>query len=273
MGLHACPAGGPSSCPFEEGGGGSSCGIIRRRRHRLSHASIRILLSSVFAVLLLSGSARAGDPWEFWPELNLYKRLGPTTRLYFVTAYATGKESEFLTLDVAGYFDMTFKPFARDLVYPEDWRTQEDWRNKRYFWIRIGYDHVFKNEGEARSTPEDRGIVAAHGRFYLPAQMLLELRARADLRWIGGDYSTRYRLRGELNRDFKVFGTVANVFLQAECFYDTRYDGWARELYQVGAEVTLTEHFRLEPSVARQVDRLPEESGLYAFAIVARWFY
>jgi hypothetical protein len=244
-----------------------------RRRRRLRRLSVRTLLSSAFAVLLLNGSARAGDPWEFWPELNLYKRLGPTTRLYFATAYATGKESELLTLDVAGYFDLTFKPFMRDIAYKDDWRTREDWRKKRYLWIRIGYDHVSKQESGTKSTPEDRGILAAHGRFYLPAKILVELRARADLRWIGEDYSTRYRLRGELNRDFTVLGVVSNVFLQAECFYDTRYDGWARDLYQVGAEIALTEHFRLEPSVARQVDRLPEESGLYAFAIVARWYY
>jgi hypothetical protein len=231
------------------------------------------MLSSTFAVLLLCGSARAGDPWEFWPEFNLYKGLGPTKRLYFVTAYATGKESEFTTLDVAGYFDMTFRPFVRGILRKEDWRTEEDWRKKRYLWFRIGYDHVFKDSGETKSTPENRGILAAHGRVYLPGEVLLEIRARADLRWIGEEYSTRYRLRGELNRDFKVHRVVANVFLQAECFYDTRYDGWARELYQLGAEIIVTDHFRLEPSVARQIDRLPEESGLYAFAVVARWYY
>jgi hypothetical protein len=224
-------------------------------------------------VLLLYGSARAGDSWEFWPELNLYKRLGPTTRLYFVTAYAQGKESEFLTLDLAGYFDMTFQPFVRDILYGEEnWRSREDWRNKRYLWMRIGYDHVFKNTGEEKSTPEDRGIVSAFGRFYLPAAVLFEVRARADLRWIDDDYSTRYRLRGEVNRDFTVCGIVSNVYLQAEYFYDTRYDAWARELYQLGTEITLTDHFRLEPSVARQIDHEPEESGLYAVAVVARWF-
>jgi len=63
------------------------------------------------------------------------------------------------------------------------------------------------------------------------------------------------------------------VYLQAETFYDTRYDSWARQLYQLGAEIMLTKHFRAEPSVARQVDRLPEEGGLWAFAIVARWYY
>jgi hypothetical protein len=228
---------------------------------------------AAFALLFLGGPLRAGDPWELWPELNLYKRTGPTTRLYFVAAWAQGKESEFRTLDVAGYFDVTFRPFTRDLVGPEGWRSQSDWRQKRYLWVRLGYDHVFKQQGEELSTPEDRGIVAVHGRAYLPEGVLLEARTRADLRWIGGDYSTRYRFRGELNRDFEILGRTTNVYLQAEAFYDTRYDGWARELYQAGAEVTLGDHFRVEPSVARQVDRLPEESGLWAVAFVARWYY
>ena len=240
-----------------------------KARPRVSAATLGVLL----AALLTSGPARAGDPWEFWPELNLFKRLGPTTRLYLVGAYAEGKESEFQTLDLAGYLDVTLKPFMRDRHKKEGWRSEADWRQKRYMWFRIGYDHVFKQAGETKSTPEDRAILAVHGRAYLPGEILFEVRARTDFRWIGGDYSTRYRLRGELNRDFTVLGYVTNVYLQGEGFYDMRYDGWARELYQVGAEVTLTEHFRVEPSVARQVDRLPEESALWGAAIVARWFY
>ena len=244
-------------------------GARAARRARLA----RSLRLAVLAAALLAAPARAGDPIEAWPELNLYKRLGETTRLYLVSAWATGKESEFRTLDVAGYFDLTFRPFTRDLVGPEGWRSRGDWRQKRYLWLRLGYDHVFKQAGEEMSTPEDRGIVAVHGRVYLPEGILLEARTRADLRWIGGDYSTRYRFRGELNRDFDVFGKTTCVYLQAEAFYDDRYDGWARELYQLGAEVTLGEHFRVEPSVARQVDRLPGKSGLWAVALVARWFY
>ena len=161
-----------------------------------------------------------GDPWEFWPELNLFEKLGPTTRLYFVGAYAEGKESEFRTLDLAGYFDLTLGPPVRRKLRTEDWRA------KKYFWVRIGYDHVFKAEGETKSAPEDRGIVAFHGRAYLPGEILFEGRARADLRWIDGDYSTRYRLRGELNREFDVIEVRdQRPYLQAEGFYDTRYDG------------------------------------------------
>lgn len=58
-----------------------------------------------------------------------------------------------------------------------------------------------------------------------------------------------------------------------EWFYDTRYDGWARVLYQLGPEVTVSQHFRYEIYVARQNDRLPSASSTNAFGVVAKWYY
>jgi len=228
----------------------------------------RALGIGTLVALLLAGSARAGDPWEAWPEANLYRRLGPTTRLYLVAAFATGgKESAMRTLDVAGCFDLTLEPFFSSSL------RKEDWRGKKYLWARVGYDRVFKGENGDPVTPEDRGIVALHARAYPLAGILLEGRARADLRWIDGEYSTRYRLRIEGNREFIVRDRAITPYFQAEAFYDTRYDGWARALYQVGTEVQLTEHFRVEPYLARQVDDLPGDAALYALGVVARWYY
>ena len=232
---------------------------------------LRWLGATALLALLSCGVARAAEPVEFWPELNLFETLGPTTRLYFVAATGAGRESPLKTLDVAAYFDLTLRPrplFRQSL-------QEEDWRRNRYLWLRVGYDHTFRLESETGTltAPEDKGIVALSARAYLPEAIVFEGRARADLRWIEGDYSTRYRLRGELNRDFNVAGHVVTPWLQAEVFYDTRYDGWARHLYQAGAEIAVTPRFRLEPSLARQVDLLPTYSGLWAFAFVARWYY
>ena len=115
--------------------------------------------------------------------------------------------------------------------------------------------------------------MALHARHFLPAGVFVEGRLRADLRWIGGEYSERYRFRIEVNRDFDVRNHMVTPYLQAEWFDDSRYDGTSRELYQLGVEISINKHFRVEPSVARQLDYLPNSSGLYAFAFVARWFY
>jgi len=227
------------------------------------------VLALVAALVLSPGVvyAQSGDPVEFWGELNLFKKVNPTTRLYFVVADTKGKESEFRTVDLAGFVDLTLGP-----QLPRR-RQKQDWQTRKYLWVRIGYDHIFKAENQTRTAQENRGIVALYGRVHLPGAILFEARPRADLRWIGGSYSTRYRLRFEVNRDFTVLDRVVTPYFQAEYFYDTRYDGWSRDLYQMGAEIGVTGHFRVEPSVVRQLDKLPSPSGLYALTLVARWYY
>jgi hypothetical protein len=227
------------------------------------------VLALVAALVLSPGVvyAQSGDPVEFWGELNLFKKVNPTTRLYFVVADTKGKESEFRTVDLAGFVDLTLGP-----QLPRR-RQKQDWQTRKYLWVRIGYDHIFKAEDKTRTAQENRGIVALYGRVHLPGAILFEARPRADLRWIAGSYSTRYRLRFEVNRDFTVLDRVVTPYFQAEYFYDTRYDGWSRDLYQMGAEIGVTGHFRVEPSVVRQLDKLPSPSGLYAVSFVARWYY
>lgn len=213
-----------------------------------------------------SGSAR-GDESEFWPEFNAFVRLSPGTRLYFVTAYAKGKESPNRTVDMAGYVDVSFVPILRPV------RKQEDWARNRYLWARIGYDHVFEAEGQVRTPSEERGILSIYAKDELPGQVWLEGRLREDLRWIGGDFSTRYRLRGEATREFTLAQHAVTPYFNAEWFYDNRYDGWSRILCMAGTEITVSGHLRFEVYLARQEDLLPRESTLNALGVLAKVYY
>ena len=218
--------------------------------------------------VMLSSIAHAADESEFWPELSGYVRLNERTRIYLDAAYARGKESDTRSLDLAAYLDISLKPILREKL------QSEDWQRTRYLWARIGYDRIFKSiDGAAAEVAEDRGIVALYAKAPLPAEVWLEARARADLRWIGGDYSTRYRFRVEATKEFTLFNHAVVPYFHVEWFYDTRYDGWARTLYQLGPEVTLNKHFRYEIYFARQMDRLPSASNMNAFGVVAKWYY
>jgi len=212
-------------------------------------------------------TARAADSSEIWPEASFFKKLNPRTRLFFNAAYADGKESDDASLDMAAYLDVSLKPFRKKL-------QTEDWQRNRYFWMRVGYDRIFKStDGEAAEVSENRGIVAFYGKAQLPAEFVLEARARADLRWIGDDYSNRYRFRVEATREFTVREHTIVPYFNVEWFYDTRYDGWARTLYQLGPEVTVNNHFRYEIYVAHQEDHLPSKSHLDAFGLNFKWYY
>jgi hypothetical protein len=107
----------------------------------------------------------------------------------------------------------------------------------------------------------------------LPAAIWLETRTRADFRWIGDEYSNRYRFRLDFSREFAVHERPVVPYCNVEWFYDTRYDDWARTLLTLGAEVTMTDHFRYEVYVARQADRVPQEKDLDALGVVLKWYY
>ena len=218
--------------------------------------------------LLISGAAGAEGISEFWPELNYFYRINPQARVFLDSAHAKGKESDERSLDLGAYLDFSFKPNLLGKL-----RT-DDWQRSRSFWARVGYDRIFNVTDESgREVAENRGIVAVHGKAPLPADVWLEARARTDLRWIGDEYSTRYRARLEATREFTVRGHTVVPYVNYEWFYDTRYDAWARTLATAGAEVTLSEHFRIEVYVAGQDDDYPQDETLGAVGLVAKWYH
>jgi hypothetical protein len=241
------------------------CRVVRSRRFA---GRARLILAALIPILsLVPSTAPAGDPWEAWPELWAFVRVNPQTRLLFDLAYARGKESPAAVVDMAAYVDVAIRPIARKVL------RQEDWVRNRYLWARIGYDHVFKSEDGQITPSEERGILALYGRREAPWGVWIEGRVRTDLRWIDSDYSTRYRFRAEGNREFSLLAHPTTPYINAECFYDTRYDGWTRLLYQAGVEFTMNSRFRLELYLARQEDLLPSEAGLYASGAVAKFYF
>ena len=243
------------------------CKGVARAAKRRRHASwTRYLAAALGAGLALSAPARASDSQEIWPGLSAYFQLGPRSRVVLDTAFTDGKESEVSTGEVAAFLDVSLKPIARKKL------QTEDWQRSRFFWLRFGYDRIFRIQSGAREVSEDRGIVALHGKVPLPAGIWLEARTRWDLRWIGDDFSDRYRLRLEASREFSLRRRTVVPFLNAEWFYDTRYDGWSRTLVQAAAEITVNAHFRYELGLAHQEDRLPEASNLDALVFVVKYY-
>jgi hypothetical protein len=226
------------------------------------------MLALACTSLFLAIEARAEAASEFWPEVGVFKQLNERSRVCLDAAYALGKESDVKSVDVAACLDVSLKPVARKELQSGDWQ-----RNK-YLWARVGYDRIFEaTDSMGTEVAENRGVVALFGRVPLPAAVWLETRTRADFRWIGGEYSNRYRFRLDLSREFAVRERAVVPYCNFEWFYDTRYDDWSRTLATLGAEVTMTDHFRYEVYVARQADRIPDEKDLNALGVALKWYY
>jgi hypothetical protein len=217
--------------------------------------------------LALSGAAQAADASELWPELSAYVTVTPETRIYLDASYARSQESDAKALDLSAFADISIKPILREQL------LAEDWQRSRFLWARLGYTRVLKAIDGTPYLAENRGVVSLYAKAPLPAEVWLEGRARVDLRWIDGDYSTRYRFKLEATREFTVREHTVVPYANVEWFYDTRYDSWARTGYQLGTEVTVDKHFRYEIYLARLNDRQPTEQTLNALGLVAKWYY
>jgi len=225
-------------------------------------------LAAVCAYFALASPARAEDAAEFWPEMSAFVQLNERSRAYVDAAFARGTESDSKSLDLAACLDISLKPIIRKEL------LTKDWERSRYLWTRIGYVRIFETtDSTGTEVAEDRGVIAIYGKVALPAAVWLEVRTRADLRWIGDEYSTRYRFRIEATREFTVRDHAVVPYFNFEWFYDTRYDDWTKTLWTIGSEVTVQKHFRYEVYFARQVDRLPQEKNLNALGVVFKWYY
>lgn len=229
---------------------------------------------AAIAALLLASLPAAADETqhELWPEANAYFKLSPRTRLYTLAAglYSprswTGDKSATLgELELGANLDISLKPIFRRSL------RAGDWERERYLWVRIGYSRL-SSRADAPESYENRGILEVTGRFPLPGNIWAVNRMRADLRDKDGEFSTRYRLRVQLERETSLFGKVAVPYVNAEPFFDSRYDAVIRWRYETGIEFMLNPHWRIEPHYLRQEDSRSEPKHTNAFGLVLKYY-
>jgi hypothetical protein len=94
-----------------------------------------------------------------------------------------------------------------------------------------------------------------------------------DFRDVDGAYSRYYRERPRLERAFSFGGVPLLPCVQAEATYNTRYETWRRRLYQTGVEIGPSDHWRIEPYVARQSDDVSATGNLDRIGLTIKGFW
>lgn len=225
---------------------------------------------ALVAFLLLAGAmpAAAGDTQaEVVPEVNAFIKLSEDTRLFFLGSLTVGLSDSTTSGETGAYLDITLKPILRERL------RGADWERDRYLWIRLGYAVLGSLDEGERVVTEYRGVFEVTGRASLPAEVWLVNRVRGELRELDGDFSTRFRYRLGIEREFLVGGISLVPYAQAEVFYDSRFGAWNRQLYQAGVEIEITKHWRVEPYYARQEDQHSSPPHLNQFGLVVKLYW
>ena len=204
------------------------------------------------------------------PEANVFIRMSDRFR-FFGAASLTQSLTEGVTDgELGAYLDvLTLQPDpSEDII-------DADWARNRYLWGRIGYAIGGIHEGLHldQGYSEKRFVLELSARYPVSSSGLFAVsRIRWDARTLDGERSDRYRFRLGVEKEFTVFNRAVVPYANAEFFYDSRFDAWSRQVYQVGIEVELLEHFRLEPYYAFQIDTGTSPTHLDRFGLVLKYY-
>jgi hypothetical protein len=214
-------------------------------RHR-AHA-LRGLAWAALLIVSFGMPARAQSK-QFWPEVGTFVKLNDKMRFYFLAT--TVKESRETT---EGEFGPNFDFYLKPLRHKKKlglFRLDES--KNRYLMVRVGYHYIHPYSGD--NPDEQRGVLEATARYPLVSGILVSDRNRMDFRFVGVEYSWRYRNRLTVEREFSIGRFRFAPYVRAEAYYDSRFDKWNRTALTAGSVFPITKRFELEGYYEHQND-------------------
>ena len=212
--------------------------------HRQLRACRLAIVCLVF--LLFSRTIAAQEVTQFWPEVDAYVKMNDSSRLYFL-ASQTRENSTGTQAKLGANFDYYLKPLLKLKKIAD---LQLDESKSRPLLLRAGYEYL----PSPTSPTENRIVLEATPRYPFIHGILVTDRNRADLRFIEGVFSWRYRNRLMIERSFKIKGYTITPYARAEVFYDSNYNKFSRTTEDLGCIFPVTKHIELENYFEHQND-------------------
>jgi Protein of unknown function (DUF2490) len=239
------------------------------------HARLRLICLAL--IVCLGGATGAagqdGTTKEFWPEIDAWLRLSPTWRLSMFVPISKNLETHYregsLILQADYAFGGMKSPQKRRMV--DDSRALE----MKRFLFRGGYLGGMSLDDQGEEYTEYAALFEFHVRTPFKGGILLTGRLRSDLRWLGDnhEFSTRWRYRLMLEKEFKPGRSSIIPYVSVEPYYDTRYKTVNRVRLIGGATVVWSPRFALETNITYQHDSKSSVTNLWALNVILHVYF
>jgi len=209
--------------------------------------SIRRIVAglALFATLRVRVAGQTSETaGEFWPTTNFHAQLSSNLRLLAFGGLEKGAEFSYQQWFVGTGLGYQWKRFSKPHLANID-------PDKEHFLVAgVGYEYLETIQSGATKR-ENRLAVQATPRFRPPSDFLVNDRNRVEFRWVNGEYSTRYRNRLTVERDFLVRELRFAPYVSAEVFYDGAKH-WYEQQYAAGLQLPYQRLFALDMYYLRQ---------------------
>ena len=206
--------------------------------HALRLCLLRCALALVL-VLFPSAIASGQEIVQFWPKINTYVKINHRFRLLF-NASTTQEGGNDVGSQFGANLDIFVKPhfkLKRFTIF------QLDEAKSRLLTFRIGYNYL-PTPGK---PPENRASLDATPRYPLKVGVSVADRNRIELRFIGGEFSWRYRNRLMVERTLGIHSYHFTPYVRAEAYYDSNPKKWSRTTEDIGCLFPIRRRAEIEP--------------------------
>jgi len=202
-----------------------------------------VCLGLLVAMFLPSAQAQT---YQTWPEIDNYVNLNQNFRLYFI-ATQTKENRRGTDAEIGPNLDFFFKPLFkmnRGVIF------QLDRSKAKPLLLRVGYRYLPSTSGPT----EHRCVLEATARYPLKSGFLFSDRNRADLRFITGESSWRYRNRLSVEKTVSIRSYHFAPYVRGEVYFDSNYGKWSRTAEDLGAAFPIRKHTEIELYYEHQND-------------------
>jgi hypothetical protein len=200
--------------------------MIRRAFFRIF---IALSLLAIFCSRALGQSETPTTGTEVWAEVDAHAQLSQNLRVLAFGGTQQGVGFPYQQWYAAAGLGYQFKPILKSHL------ENIDPDKEHHFVVAGGYDFLQTNQ-TGKTKDESRVILEAIPGFRPPAGFLVRDTNRVEFRWVNGVYSTRYRNKLDVERDFLVHGFRFTPYGYAEVFYDGATNSWNQEYYSAGIQ-------------------------------------
>jgi hypothetical protein len=167
---------------------------------------------------------------EVWPEVDGHIQFASNLRVLAFTGLEQGVEYPFQQWYAAAALGYQVLP----ILTPHMKNIDPD--KEHYFLFGGGYEFL-RTDQSGKIKHEDRITLDATSSFRLHRALLVRDRNWVELRWIDGAYSTTYRNRVTVERDFLIDKFSFTPYGSVEVFYDGSSHSWNQEWYTAGIQL------------------------------------
>src|SRR5271163_385589 len=202
---------------------------------RMSRSSTlsSVALSLLMLMIVCPRSGGQSQPQtaetEVRPEVDAHVQFASTLRVLAFTGLEQGVGYPFQQWYAAAALGYQVLP----ILTPHLVNIDPD--KEHYFLFGGGYEFL-RTVQSGKIKHEDRITLDVTPGFRLRGGFLVRDRNWVELRWINGVYSTTYRNRVAVERDFLVRNFRFTPYGSAEFFYDGSSHSWNQEWYTAGIQ-------------------------------------